>query len=575
MLDLEALPGLTRAERVQALDAWLAGLVAEAVGGTPPPKQRRGAPPPRTGTDGLALVAVGSLGRRELPPHGDLDLVLVHEGRPEIAAIADALWYPIWDAGVRLDHSVRSIPEAVAVASTDVKAGLGLLDVRLIAGDADLAARLRTATLASWRQAASRLLPQLRDLRRDRARTLGELAFLLEPDLKEAYGGLREGQVLRAVAAAQLGDEPGAELEAAYSFLLDVRDELRRRNGRPNDVLVRQEQRPVAEALGLADEDALLREVSLAGRRLAFVADETWRRVEAALVRRPRGRYRAGAPRAARRGRRPPGRRGRPRPRRPTRPPTPASCCAPRPPRRGRTCCSRRTRSRCSRCTARRCPSRGRRRCAGPSCGCWPAVVPPWPCSSSSTRRGCSSRLIPEWDQVRSLPQRHPWHRFTVDRHLVEAAAAAAELTRDVDRPDLLLVAALLHDIGKGWPGDHSEVGEPIAAEIGTRMGFSRPDVATLAVLVRHHLLLPARPPAATSTTPPPSTGSRRRSATTPPSCSCCTPSPRPTGPRPAPRPGRRGRRTWWPRWWRASRPSSTAGRCRRRSPCCTRPSPR
>jgi [protein-PII] uridylyltransferase len=93
---------------------------------------------------------------------------------------------------------------------------------------------------------------------------------------------------------------------------------------------------------------------------------------------------------------------------------------------------------------------------------------------------------------VRSLPQRHPWHRFTVDRHLVEAAAAAAALTRDVDRPDLLLVAALLHDIGKGWPGDHSEVGEPIAADIATRMGFGQADVATLATLVRHHLLLPA-----------------------------------------------------------------------------------
>jgi [protein-PII] uridylyltransferase len=107
-------------------------------------------------------------------------------------------------------------------------------------------------------------------------------------------------------------------------------------------------------------------------------------------------------------------------------------------------------------------------------------------------QEGLLSRLLPEWDRVRSLPQRHPWHRFTVDRHLVEAAAAAAELTHDVDRPDLLLVAALLHDIGKGWPGDHSEVGEPIAAAIGTRMGFSPPDVATLAVLVRHHLLLPA-----------------------------------------------------------------------------------
>ncbi|MCW2966994.1 MAG: UTP-GlnB uridylyltransferase, GlnD, partial [Solirubrobacteraceae bacterium] len=262
MLDIEGLPGLPRAERVQALDTWLGGLLADAAAGTPPPRQRRGAPPPRVGTDGIALVAVGSLGRGELPPYGDLDLVLVHEERPEFAALADALWYPVWDAGLRLDHSVRSIPEAVAVASTDVKAALGLLDVRLVAGDADLAATLRSATRASWRQSASRLLPQLRDLRRGRARKLGELAFLLEPDLKEAYGGLREGQILRAISVAQLADDPTEDVESNYSFLLDVRDELRRRAGRPTDVLVRQEQRPVAAALGLADEDALLRDVS-------------------------------------------------------------------------------------------------------------------------------------------------------------------------------------------------------------------------------------------------------------------------------------------------------------------------
>ncbi|HLM06632.1 MAG TPA: [protein-PII] uridylyltransferase [Blastococcus sp.] len=490
MLDLQALPGLTRAERMQAVDSWLGGLLADAISGTPPPKPRRGGPPPRTGTDGIALVAVGSLGRRELPPHGDLDLVLVHDDRPEIAAVADALWYPVWDAGLRLDHSVRSIAEAVSVASTDVKAGLGLLDARLVAGDADLAARLRTATLASWRQAASRLLPQLRDLRRERARQLGELAFLLEPDLKEAYGGLREGQVLRAVAAAQLGDEPAAELEEAYAFLLDVRDELQRRSGRPNDVLVRQEQRPVAVALGLADEDVLLREVSLAGRRLAFVADETWRRVEASLVRRPRGRYR--------RVRREP--------------------LAEGVVRQGDEVVL----------------AQGAKPAADPGLLLRaaaaaaradlllspytlkvlavhsPPVPEPWPSEvrwsflrllasgraavpvlEQLDQEGLLSRLLPEWDHVRSLPQRHPWHRFTVDRHLVEAAAAAAELTRDVDRPDLLLVAALLHDIGKGWPGDHSVVGEPIAAGIAERMGFAAPDVATLAALVRHHLLLP------------------------------------------------------------------------------------
>jgi [protein-PII] uridylyltransferase len=474
---------------VRALDDWLAGLLADAVAGTPPGRARRGAPPPRRGAEGLALVAVGSLGRQEPPPYGDLDLVLVHDGRPEIAAVADALWYPIWDAGLRLDHSVRSVAEAVAVAGADVKAGLGLLDARLVAGDAEVAGRLRSATLAGWRQSAARLLPQLRDLRRARARQVGELAFLLEPDLKEAYGGLREGQVLRAVAAAQLADEPGKDAEEAYALLLDVRDELRRRAGRATDVLVHQERRAVAAALGRADEDALLREISLAGRRLAFVADETWRRVDAALVRRPR---------LSRRVRREPLAEGIVRQgdevvlAQGAKPATDAGLLL-----RGAAAAA----------------------AAGLPLSPYtlkvlaahaPPVPEPWPAElrwsflrllaggrsavavlEQLDQAGLLARLLPEWDRVRSLPQHHPWHRFTVDRHLVETAAAAAELTHDVDRPDLLLIGALLHDIGKGCPGDHSEAGEPVAAAIATRMGFPPGDVAVIATLVRHHLLLP------------------------------------------------------------------------------------
>jgi [protein-PII] uridylyltransferase len=491
VLDTASLPSLNRADRVKAIDSWLSGLLADAAAGTPPPRSRRGAPPPRQGTDGVALLAVGSLGRGELPPYGDLDLVLVHEDRPEIAALADALWYPIWDAGLRLDHSVRTVADTVAVAAQDVKAGLGLLDVRVVAGDAELGTRLRTAARAGWRQSASRLLPQLRDLRRSRTRQLGELAFLLEPDLKEAYGGLREGQVLRAIAVAQLADDPTEDVERSYAFLLDVRDELRSRAGRPTDVLVRQEQRPVAEALGLADEDALLREVSLAGRRLAFVADETWRRVEAALVRRPRA--------SLRRVQREP--------------------LADGVVRQGDEVVLARDahpaadpglllRAAAAAARADLLLSPYTLKVLAVHS---PPMPEPWPSEARWSflrllasghaavpvieqldQQGLLVRLLPEWEQVRSLPQRHPWHRFTVDRHLVEAAASAAELTRDVDRPDLLLVAALLHDIGKGWPGDHSVVGAPIAAEIGTRMGFSADDVAVLTTLVRHHLLLPA-----------------------------------------------------------------------------------
>ena len=106
-------------------------------------------------------------------------------------------------------------------------------------------------------------------------------------------------------------------------------------------------------------------------------------------------------------------------------------------------------------------------------------------------RTGLWGRLLPEWGAVRDLPPRDRAHVWTVDRHLVEAAAQAARLTTRVARPDLLLIGALLHDIGKGRGGDHSVVGESLAVQIGRRLGLPEPDVALLGAMVRHHLLLP------------------------------------------------------------------------------------
>jgi [protein-PII] uridylyltransferase len=119
--------------------------------------------------------------------------------------------------------------------------------------------------------------------------------------------------------------------------------------------------------------------------------------------------------------------------------------------------------------------------------GAGPPMVPVW---EALDQAGLLPRLLPEWDRVRHLPQRNAVHRYSVDRHLLECAVRAAPLVRDVHRPDLLLVGALLHDIGKGSEGDHSEAGEPLAVSAATRMGFDGDDVATLALVVRHHLLL-------------------------------------------------------------------------------------
>src|SRR4051812_43879837 len=192
--------------------------------------------------DGVAVVAVGGYGRRELTPGSDLDVVLLHDNLRSVKEVADRLWYPIWDAGVSLDHSVRTVSEAAAVAREDLKAVLGLVDARHVAGDATLTARLREAVLGAWRKDARRRLPEVLSAVRERGERNGELAFLLEPDLKEARGGLRDVHAMVAAAAAWVVDPPGDRVREAAAFLSDVRVELHRRSERPTDKLVLQEQ---------------------------------------------------------------------------------------------------------------------------------------------------------------------------------------------------------------------------------------------------------------------------------------------------------------------------------------------
>ena len=445
---------------------------------------------------GIALVAVGGLGRREVALGSDLDLVLVHADRPDVAEVADALWYPLWDSGVGLDHSVRKVDEALAVAAGDLKAALGLLDARHLAGDEPLTTDLLTRTRAAWRAGAATRLPELREAVLERARTDGEVAFLLEPDLKSARGGLRDVHALQALAAAQVTDPPGPPVQAALALLLDVRGELHRRTAgagrRVVDRLLLQEQDAVAAALGHTDADALMAAVSGAGRTIAYESDTTWRRLRPAPKRSLFGRRARAAP-----VRRPLAddvveqdgevvlaRDASPR----TDPVLPlrvaqAAACADLP-------VAPATLAR----LAQECPPLPvpwPRPALDAFVGLLAAGQPAVAVLEAVDQAGLLCAWLPEWATVRSKPQRNSYHRFTVDRHLVEAAAAAAALTRRVSRPDLLLLGALFHDLGKGLPGDHTVVGMQVVAELAPRLGLPPADVDVLVALVEHHLLLP------------------------------------------------------------------------------------
>ncbi|WNB84931.1 DUF294 nucleotidyltransferase-like domain-containing protein [Cellulomonas sp. ATA003] len=239
--------------------------------------------------EGIALGAVGSLGRGDAGPCSDLDLLLVHDGRghtaDDVAALAQRLWYPIWDAGLDLDHSVRSLAQCRQVASKDLPAAVGLLDVRPVAGDAIVVHRAGSAMLTDWRAAARRRLPELLTSTRQRAERHGELAYLLEPDLKEARGGIRDAVVLSALAATWLTDRPHGSVDQALDHLLDVRDALQVVTRRHTTRLLLADQDEVAELLGTGDADDLLASVAEAGRVISYALDTTVRNARQALQR--------------------------------------------------------------------------------------------------------------------------------------------------------------------------------------------------------------------------------------------------------------------------------------------------
>ncbi|GAA0916710.1 [protein-PII] uridylyltransferase [Streptomyces thermoalcalitolerans] len=473
-----------RAALAALTDDWLAGLFDRAAEG------RRG----------VSLVAVGGYGRGELSPRSDLDLLLLHDNgdAEEIATLADRLWYPVWDLGLTLDHSVRTPAEVRRAAGEDLRVQLGLLDARHLAGDRGLTAALRTTVLADWRNQAPKRLPELQDLCTERARRHGELQYLLEPDLKEAHGGLRDATALRAVAASWLADPPRKGLADARRRLLDIRDALHLTTGRATDRLALEDQDQVAAELGLLDADALLRQVYEAARVLSYAGDLTWREVRRVLkarAARPRLRALLGGGKSS--AERSPLAEGVVEQdgevvlaltARPERDPVLLLRAAAAAAQAGLPLSPHAVRH----LAATVCP-----------------LPTPWPAEAREQfvtllgsgrpavqvwtaleAEGLITRLLPDWERVRCRPQRNAVHRWTVDRHLVETAVHASALTRRVDRPDLLLVAALLHDIGKGWPGDHSTVGETIARDVATRIGFDHADAAVLADLVRHHLLL-------------------------------------------------------------------------------------
>ncbi|MCU1429805.1 MAG: UTP:GlnB [Actinomycetia bacterium] len=466
----------------------------------------------------IALVALGSYGRGELCPGSDVDVALLVGGRrnepdEKTRELAERCWYPLWDAGFVTGHGTRTIRQFVALAADDLDALTSIVHVRLVAGDASLAEELQQRGRQLAEKRRDRVLHALADASGYRRTKPGPVAEMLEPDVKDGAGGLRDveslgwaGHTLGAPGGIETLESRGfltaddvSRFTAAHDQLLDVRVAVHRVSGGRTDRLALQDQDAVATLVEIGSADELVRSLSTTAREVAWIARDTWTRLQDFSTG-PRGRV------------------------------------------------AHRDRVLAERVVLRD----GRVTIVGDGpVGALDGLeaaavagevdapfdrvslvrlqtmeVPTWdvwqraaflrllrtgehaiPVFEALDHEDVLTRVLPEWEHVRSRPQRNAYHRFTVDRHSLEAVAECARLldladadaeplefdgmvARSCRRPELLLLAALLHDIGKGRPGDHAQVGAETAATVARRIGLDSEGREVLTWLVRDHLLL-------------------------------------------------------------------------------------
>lgn len=452
------------------------------------------------GRKGIALVALGGYGRGELSPHSDVDLMVLHDGARDVAPVSERLFYALWDEGFKVGHATRSVKHCLKLAREELEAETSFLRTRLVAGDARAYEDFAAGAIRQTRKRADRFFADVREMMRARHLAHGTATSQLEPNLKEGTGGLRDLHVLEwfdAVLEGGLGALVGpldrAALEAAAELLHRVRNHLHYLTDHPTDTLGFQHQIPTARFLRYADadepaEDRFMRELFAATRSVEHVVSTVT------------GELCARGSRARR-----------------------TAADGPFAVEAGRVVLT-------GELDLAREPERAIELfCLGAPPGVealrWleraldGSVALPW---TDGVRRAfvrllrtgdahameaadharVIERLFPEWDRVRCRPQHNVYHRCTVDAHLYNTVAQIVALGHETDDPlvrdvwgdlrdpEALLWAGLLHDVGKGTPGDHAVEGERIARDLLDRIGARDDRGDTVAWLVRHHLLL-------------------------------------------------------------------------------------
>jgi [protein-PII] uridylyltransferase len=495
------------------------------------------------GRSPLALVALGGYGRRELAPFSDLDLLVLHQpGDPDACTkeVSERFLYSLWDLNLEVGQGVRDVAECDRLAAQDLAARTALLDLRLLAGDRDLYRELERDQLHGLAQAKvdGFIADKIAESRARRER-FGDSLYLLEPNVKESEGGLRDLQmalwtarvtfkvagITELLARALLPEPEVLELRRARDFVWRVRNHLHYLTGRKTDQLTFDLQPPVAAFMGYGEEDRaveeFMRHYYLAAKTILVACDAI---VDRCLESSRAGPWRRADAPATRTGAEE----------------RPGPSVDERPVRGGEFKIFRGRLTVGERDAFRRSPAALVRLFAvadREGLDLYPyardmaaqaaAELPPEAAADREVNQellsalmragtrgrfltrmhelGVLARVLPEFARVTARRQIDVYHVYTVDVHSLFAVRrllalrcgdvkveGLGALMQRLERPLGLYLGALFHDIGKGLGGDHSARGAEIAARACLRMGLDPAEAADVEWLVLKHLRLAA-----------------------------------------------------------------------------------
>ncbi len=466
----------------------------------------------------IAVIALGGYGRRELYPYSDIDLLLLHDWRAKksIQAVAEALLYPLWDSGFEVGHSVRRVKDGIQFAKEDFFFQVALLDSRLLVGSQslfdDLLSRYQKKIFNGRRHEFVRTMEKFRNERREK---YGSHSYLLEPNIKEGKGGMRDIQAMLWVAKGVYGlqgleaMESSGMLEqgdlrsfaASWNMLARIRNRLHYIARRKSDRLIFEYQEEMAESFGYTDQGGVLgvehfmREVYGHLQTIAQITDLFFEHVQELLG------ITGSASEEQRLERAIVGRAGTIRLLQPDE-------LQERPyllmrlflqagltgmPLHHRT---RRIVTQNLHLVDDR--FRSSKRNAQVFFKLLVRSKEPFSVLEMMLVTGFLPSYIPEFATVESLAQHDLYHLYTVDRHQLQTVAeltrlweSMGELFEELTSLNVLYLAAMLHDIGKGKQADHSVLGSEMVQTIGKRLVLSEKERECLGFLVRYHLFMP------------------------------------------------------------------------------------